>query len=106
MPPSSLVFRPSSVFEGIWPELMARIDDLSKLTEELMEMVGAVELSGRPGPPKDELAEMLAALREAALTPGPSPRGRGAGGEGNIAKLLFKEVSMALGTQDMELSQP
>jgi hypothetical protein len=48
---------------------MARIDDLSKLTEELMEMVGAVKLSGLPEPPKDELAEVLAVLWEAALTP-------------------------------------
>jgi HK97 family phage prohead protease len=65
------------IAEGIWPELVARIDDLGKLTEELAEMVGSVELAGLPELPQDELAEMLAVLREAALTPGPSPRGRG-----------------------------
>jgi hypothetical protein len=55
--------------EAIWPELRARIDDLSKLREELAEMVGSVEVSGLRKLPKEELAEMLAVFREAALTP-------------------------------------
>lgn len=53
--------------EGLWPELVARIDDLGKLAEELEEMIGGVELRGPQETPRDDVAEVLAVLSGAHL---------------------------------------
>ena len=53
------------VAEGVWPELVARIDDLSKLAEELTEMVGEGKRNYGGGPQAGEMAEMLMVLRGA-----------------------------------------
>ena len=53
------------VAEGAWPELVARIDDLGKLAEELAEMVGSLECDYSGDHRADEMAKMLAVLRGA-----------------------------------------
>lgn len=53
------------VTEGAWPELVARIDDLGKLAEELAEMAGSLEGNSGGDRPADEMAGMLAVLRGA-----------------------------------------
>lgn len=63
----------ASAVEGIWPELVARVDDLGKLAAELTQMLEEAEHSGQREYPSDQssrqstgqLAEVLAALRSA-----------------------------------------
>ena len=51
--------------ESAWPELSARIDDLGKLAEELVQWVAEVELAGGNQAGYFPIADVLAALREA-----------------------------------------
>ena len=53
------------VAEGVWPELVARVDDLGKLAEELAEMVGSLECNYGGDRRADEMAKVLAVLRGA-----------------------------------------
>ena len=55
----------ATAVEAIWPELAARVDDLSKLVEELKGMVEEPEIAGRTGAPQTALAGVLAVLRDA-----------------------------------------
>jgi HK97 family phage prohead protease len=65
------VENPSSAVERIWPELVARVDDLGKMAVELAQMIEEAEHPGQrespldqpAGQPVDQLAEVLAALR-------------------------------------------
>lgn len=51
--------------ENAWPELSARIDDLGKLAEELVQWVAEVELAGENQAGYVPIGDVLAALREA-----------------------------------------
>ena len=53
-----------ATLEAIWPELVARIDELGKLAEELAQMVSEVGLATGFEPRRSGVAELLAALRE------------------------------------------
>lgn len=63
----------SSAVEGIWPELVARVDDLGKMASELAQMLEEAEYPGQRENLSDQLtdqltgqlAEVLAALRSA-----------------------------------------
>ena len=55
----------TSVLDAMWPELSARVDELTKLVEELAQMVSQVESAGRHEPHREELSTVLAALGHA-----------------------------------------
>jgi HK97 family phage prohead protease len=55
----------TELVEAIWPELAARVDNLSKLLGELSEMVASVVTAGGENLSHQGVAEMLEVLREA-----------------------------------------
>jgi HK97 family phage prohead protease len=55
----------TELVEAIWPELSARLDDLSKLISELLEIVASVDTAGGEDLAHPGVVEMLEALREA-----------------------------------------
>ena len=51
--------------QGVWPELVARIDDLGKLVSELSDMIDSVGVGEENNLRSSELGEMLVVLRSA-----------------------------------------
>jgi len=51
--------------EAIWPELVARVDEIAKMAGEMAEMLEQVGFPSEPVPPPKEIAEVLAMLRGA-----------------------------------------
>ncbi|MCH8831174.1 MAG: HK97 family phage prohead protease [Chloroflexi bacterium] len=51
--------------EGIWPELAARVDDISKLVGELAQMLEEADQLGDPGAAVGQLDQVLSLIRQA-----------------------------------------
>ena len=52
----------ASELEGWWPELESRVDELSKLVEELVQILGQMEAAGGRERQQDGVSAVLAAL--------------------------------------------
>ncbi len=64
--PSSNINRAAvCVHEGIWPELAARVDDISKLIGELAQMLEEADQFGEPGEAMGQLDQVLSLIRQA-----------------------------------------
>ena len=56
-----------SALEATWPALMAQVDELGKLAEEMAQTLAGLEFSGDIGPEHSKLSELLSILKEAQL---------------------------------------
>ena len=64
--PSSNINRAAvCVHEGIWPELAARVDGISKLIGELAQMLEEADQFGEPGEAMGQLDQVLSLIRQA-----------------------------------------
>ena len=54
-----------SAVEAIWPELVARVDEIAKMAGEMAEMLEQASFPSQITPPPKEIAEVLAMLRGA-----------------------------------------
>ena len=57
----------SSAFEATWPTLLAQVDELGKLVEEMAETLASLEFSDDIGHERSSLKELLSVLKGAQL---------------------------------------
>lgn len=55
------------LLEGLWPELVAKVDDLSKMAEELAQLLEEAGIPGGPAPSVLGVADLVAVLRDARI---------------------------------------
>ena len=56
-----------SALEAAWPSLLAQVDELGKLAEEMAQTLASLESSGDIGHERSNLSELLSLLKEAQL---------------------------------------